>query len=191
MEPLFDPFDSSEPPTPTPTPRDLGELPTRPIRVVESNETTPRAPRPTGGSISNPLGQNTPIRLLSTSAAQLAPVKRGPSNNPTNNQHINKTPRINTDFNRKYHQSQTYFQSSQTGNTSQKLVLEARDLLVRAYSATKSRDEQAKLLDLLEIFREYTEHNRIKHTTSILASQVANLERATKKIETQATKSTT
>ena len=141
MEPLFDPFDSSEPPTPTPTPRDLGELPTRLSKVVESNETTPRAPRDLGGSISNSLGQNTPIRLLPTSAAQLAPVKRGPSNNPTNNQHINKTPRINTDFNGKYHQSYTYFQSSQTGNTSQKLVLKARDLLIRAYSATKSRDK--------------------------------------------------
>ena len=103
MEPLFDPFDSLEPPTLTPTPRDLRELPIRLLRVVESNETTPRVLRPTRGSNIDPLGQNTPIRLLSTSAAQLAPVKRGPLNNPTNNQHINKTPRINIDFNRKYH----------------------------------------------------------------------------------------
>ena len=104
MEPLFDPFDSSEPPTPTPTPRDLGELPTRPLRVVESNETTPRAPRPTRGFSIDPLGQNTPFRLPSTSAAQLAPIKRELLNNPIiNNHYINKTPRININFNRKYY----------------------------------------------------------------------------------------
>ena len=69
MEPLFDSFDSLEPPTLTPTPRDLGELPTRLLRVVESNETTPRAPRPTRGSSIDPLRQNTPFRLPSTNTA--------------------------------------------------------------------------------------------------------------------------
>jgi len=74
------------------------------------------------------------------------------------------------------------FQSTNS-DSSEKLVLQARDLLVKAYSATQSREKQAKLLDLLEVFREFTEHGRIRNTSSILATQVANLERATKKIE--------
>jgi hypothetical protein len=187
MEPLSDPFGDSEAPTPTPRPRDLGELPTRLTRAEESIEDTPRAFRATVASSPTSLRQNTPFRPLFASAAQQAPAKRGPTNPTIDNHHIDKTPRINTNFDGKYHQSQTFFQGSQNNKTSsQKLVLEARDLLVKAYSATKSREEQAKLLDLLEIFREYTEHNRVKNTSSILASQVANLERASKKIESQA-----
>ena len=41
-----------------------------------------------------------------------------------------------------------------------------------------------KLLDLIEIFKEYTEKGVIQKTSSILATQVASLELATKKIET-------
>jgi hypothetical protein len=66
------------------------------------------------------------------------------------------------------------------------LVLQARDLLVQAYSLTNSRNQQARLLDLVEIFREFTEFGRVRHTSSILATQVANLEKATRKIEIQA-----
>ena len=49
----------------------------------------------------------------------------------------------------------------------------------------RSRDEQARILDLLEIFREYTEKGRIRHASTLLASQVANLENATRRLETQ------
>jgi hypothetical protein len=76
--------------------------------------------------------------------------------------------------------------SQDQGNNANSLILAARDLLIQAYSATKVRDEQARILDLVEIFREYTEHGRIRHTSTILASQVSNLEQATKRIETQA-----
>ena len=65
-------------------------------------------------------------------------------------------------------------------------ILEARDLILQACSITKSRDEQSRLLDLLEIFREYTEKGRLTKSSNIIASQVANLETAVRKIETKA-----
>ena len=49
-------------------------------------------------------------------------------------------------------------------------ILLARDLVVQAYSLTQAREEQAKLLDLLEVFREYTERGRIQAALSILAT---------------------
>ena len=187
MEPLSDPFGSSEPPTPTPMPRDLGELPNRPPLGPESNEPTPRAPRGLRDSSIDPFTQNTRFRPLFTSAALQSRTelgaKRGPPSGPSPIQHIDKNPRL---------ASQQTFQftaSSNTTNTdeaSNLLVLEARDLLVKAYSATQSRNRQARLLDLLEVFREFTEHGRIRNTTTILATQVANLEQATRKIENQA-----
>ena len=54
-------------------------------------------------------------------------------------------------------------------NTSREAILKARDLLIEAYSLTKSRDEQAKLLDLLEIFREYIEKGTLNKAISIIA----------------------
>ncbi|PMD65270.1 uncharacterized protein K444DRAFT_519378, partial [Hyaloscypha bicolor E] len=41
----------------------------------------------------------------------------------------------------------------------------------------------SRLLDLVEIFREYTEFGCICYTSTLLASQVANLENTTKRIE--------
>jgi len=58
-------------------------------------------------------------------------------------------------------------------------------LLLKAINITPSHDQQSRLLDLVEIFREYTEFGRIRHTSTLLASQVANLENATKRIEIQ------
>ena len=55
MEPLSDPFGSSEPPTPTLESRDLGELPTRPSIGSKSNKPTPRASRDVRDSSINPL----------------------------------------------------------------------------------------------------------------------------------------
>jgi hypothetical protein len=65
-------------------------------------------------------------------------------------------------------------------------ILEARDLLLQACSLTKSRDEQSRLLDLLEVFREYTEKGKLAKSSNIIASQVASLETAVRKIETKA-----
>ena len=85
--------------------------------------------------------------------------------------HIDKEPRIATTLG---------------NNPTTDLILEARDLIVKAYSTTQNRNTQARLLDLLEIFREYTENGQIRHTSTILATQVANLEQTARKIELQA-----
>jgi hypothetical protein len=65
-------------------------------------------------------------------------------------------------------------------------ILEARSLILEACSLTKSPNEQSKLLDLLEIFREFTEKGRLHSASTIIASQVANLESATRQIESKA-----
>jgi len=73
-----------------------------------------------------------------------------------------------------------------TPRSARSMILEARDLLLKACTLTESRDEQGRLLDLLEIFREYTEKGELQKSSRIIASQVAHLETATRKIETQA-----
>ena len=65
-------------------------------------------------------------------------------------------------------------------------IIQARSLILEACSLTKSTNEQSKLLDLLEIFREYTEKGRLHSASTIIASQVANLESATRQIESKA-----
>ena len=70
-----------------------------------------------------------------------------------------------------------------TNKSPRDLILNARDSIVQAYTLTKSREEQSKLLDLLEIFREYTEKERLQAASLIIASQVAHLETATRQIE--------
>ena len=59
-------------------------------------------------------------------------------------------------------------------------ILEARDLIVLASIITTSRDEQTRLLDLLAIFREYTEKGSLFKASNIITSQIANLESATR-----------
>jgi hypothetical protein len=57
---------------------------------------------------------------------------------------------------------------------------------VLASTLATSRDEQTRLLDLLEVFREYTEKRLLYKASSIISSQIANLETATRQIETKA-----
>ena len=66
------------------------------------------------------------------------------------------------------------------------VILQARDLIIKALSLTKSYDKQSRLLDLIEGFREYTEKGRLYKALNIIATQVANLESATRKIEIKA-----
>jgi hypothetical protein len=68
--------------------------------------------------------------------------------------------------------------------TAREAILQARDLIIIAYSKT-TREEQSKLLDLLEIFREFTESGKITKISNIIASQIANLETVTRKIESK------
>lgn len=67
--------------------------------------------------------------------------------------------------------------------TTQDALLAARDNIMHAYHLTKNRAEQDKLLDLLDIFREYTEKGQLSKASAIITNQIMNLEQATKKIE--------
>jgi hypothetical protein len=102
-------------------------------------------------------------------------LKRGPSSSDIDSE-IDKEHQIL--------ENQRQFQN-QASNEAKLLIREARSLLVKAIGITQSHDQQSRLLDLVEIFREYTEFGRIRHTSTLLASQVANLENATKRIENQ------
>ena len=116
------------------------------------------------------MGKNTLFRATNAASVNKAQgyQKRRPSG-PIDNDYIDKTPRIDETID----------------DPSLRLILEARDLLIRAYTITQTRDKQARILDLLEIFREYIEQRRIRYTSTILTSQVANLEQTARKIENQ------
>jgi hypothetical protein len=116
---------------------------------------------------------------FSASQHRLTPLlrKRGP---PDSTQTRTKEPRTQALGTRNQEPS------TQDSISTRSKILEARDLLVQAYTFSKSRDEQARLLDLLEIFREYTERGKLQNTSHIIASQVANLESAARKIENRA-----
>jgi hypothetical protein len=64
-------------------------------------------------------------------------------------------------------------------------ILETRDLLVKATGLTKEYDEQTKLLDLIEIFREYAEKRKVLKTSNIIVSQVASLKNTTRRMESK------
>ena len=50
-------------------------------------------------------------------------------------------------------------------------------MVIQASNLADTHEEQTRLLDLLEVFRDFTENNRInKHGVSVLASQVSSLE---------------
>jgi hypothetical protein len=64
-------------------------------------------------------------------------------------------------------------------------ILEARDLLVKAAGLTKEYDEQTKLLDLIEIFREYAEKKKVLKTSNIIVLQIVSLENTTRRMESK------
>ncbi len=59
-------------------------------------------------------------------------------------------------------------------------ILEARDLIVLASTLAELRNEQSRLLDLLKVFRKYTEKGLLYKASFIITSQIANLETATR-----------
>jgi hypothetical protein len=65
----------------------------------------------------------------------------------------------------------------------EELILGARNFLIRAASVAPSKDQQTRTLDLLEVFREYTEKGQIASISKMIGSQVSNLETAARKIE--------
>ncbi|KAF1982792.1 hypothetical protein K402DRAFT_339830, partial [Aulographum hederae CBS 113979] len=64
-------------------------------------------------------------------------------------------------------------------------ILAARDLIVLASQLTQDRIEQTSILDLLQIFREYTEKGQVRYASSIIASQVASLENISRRIDSK------
>ena len=132
---------------------ELGELPTRapsptlPIRLPAAVTIAPCIV----DLSSDPLGGFTPFSSDSTAldtSGQFSRIpnrKRGLSSSRDTHAPQPKEPRT---------------QPNQP-TTAREAILLARDLVVKAYSLTQSREEQAKLLDLLEVFREYTEHRKI------------------------------
>ena len=172
-DPLADDLASSPPTTDS---LELGELPNCPPSPRQPVRNPPDSTRPFSFEwdlSTDPLGTMENLDQHSANTHRLQSRKRGPSlanalDRPP------KGPRISTQQN-----------TPASPNQAQGLILQARDLLVKAYSASNFRAKQAKLLDLLEVFRQYTENGIIYKASSILATQVASLEQATRKIENQ------
>jgi hypothetical protein len=81
-----------------------------------------------------------------------------------------------------YGTKRTYFIDKTPGT----FILEARDLLVKTIGLTKKYDEQTRLLDLIEIFREYAEKGKVLKTSNIITSQIVSLENTTWRMESKA-----
>jgi hypothetical protein len=64
-------------------------------------------------------------------------------------------------------------------------ILKARDLLVKTINLTKKYDKQTRLLDLIEIFREYAEKRKVLKTSNIIVLQITSLENTTWRIESK------
>jgi hypothetical protein len=60
--------------------------------------------------------------------------------------------------------------------TPRTLILKTKDLLIKATGLTKEYNKQTRLLDLIEIFREYTEKRKVLKTSNIIVSQIITLE---------------
>jgi hypothetical protein len=80
-----------------------------------------------------------------------------------------------------YGTKQTYFIDKTPGT----LILEVRDLLVKAAGLTKEYDEQTRLLDLIEIFKEYAEKRKVLKTSNIIVLQIVSLENITRRMESK------
>jgi hypothetical protein len=194
MEVDSGPLESSLPPLPSSPPmatQNEPTLPRLPLHAFEYPSRVLLAPRNHGVELSSdPLnkgGDFTPEARATQQSRKRAPGSPGPSSLRTGHPPI-----------------QTHFQppdlidlfgtQASTLNTisptqpsqAKEALLQARDLIVKAYSLTKDREEQTRVLDLLEIFREYIEKGTLRKTSSIISSQINNLERATRKIESKA-----
>jgi hypothetical protein len=150
------------------------------VDLLPNRESNTRSPNTTFHRFQAVLPDLSSDPINATNSFEFTPIQQTQSRNFPNRKrpnsgdnlgsHIDKEPRTTTSEN----------------NPTTALILEARDLLVKAYSTTQNRNTQTRLLDLLEIFREYTENGQIRHTSTILATQVANLEQTARKIELQA-----
>jgi hypothetical protein len=170
-------------------PQELGELPEGPSEQLELPTSSPLARFSQTAQFAFDLTAN-PIssdelaapfsQPNSASAARLSRIQNGLKRGPSSSN-------IDSDIDKEHQNHGNHHQyQNQASNEAKLLIRQARSLIVKAISITPSHDQQSRLLDLVEIFREYTEFGRIRHTSTLLASQVANLENATKRIELQA-----
>ncbi|KAM3081910.1 hypothetical protein ACMFMG_012236 [Clarireedia jacksonii] len=123
----------------------------------------------------DPLNRPTPNTTTGPGTIPFRLPKRANTFTPARN---NKNPKITSE--------QTASTQPASTNPANLLILEARDLLVKAYTVTSSRDQQTQILDLIEVFRDYAEFGKVKKVTDQLASQINNLEHATRRAEIQA-----
>ena len=82
--------------------------------------------------------------------------------------------------------SKTQKSTHQEPKTVQEAIASARELVIKASLLAKAYGEQSRLLDLLEVFREYTETGKVQSASKVVATQVANLDITTKKLEARA-----
>jgi hypothetical protein len=85
--------------------------------------------------------------------------------------------------------SEYYYRTKRThfiDKTPGTFILETKDLLVKTTGLTKKYDKQTRLLDLIEIFREYAEKGKVLKTSNIIILQIASLENITRRIESKA-----
>src|SRR6267154_498831 len=181
-----------DPPGSSPSPIDfqeLGELPEGPSEQLDLPTSSPLARFSQGAQFAFDLATN-PIssdelaapfpQPNSASTARLSRLQNGLKRGPSSSD-------IDSDIDKEYQNHGNHHQyQNQASNEAKLLIRQARSLIVKAISITPSYDQQSRLLDLVEIFREYTEFGRIRYTSTLLASQVANLENATKRIKLQA-----
>jgi hypothetical protein len=69
--------------------------------------------------------------------------------------------------------------------TPRTFILETKDLLIKTTSLTKEYNKQTRLLDLIEIFREYTEKKKVLKISNIIVLQIVSLENTTRRIESK------
>jgi hypothetical protein len=101
------------------------------------------------------------------------PKKRGGSNILTSE----RLPALNPFQFAATHPAPAPIHPATSGLTEEQCLLKARDLVVQASTLATSTKRKTQLLDLLEVFRDFTESGRVnKHGLSILASQVSSLE---------------
>ena len=82
--------------------------------------------------------------------------------------------------------SKTQKTVNQDPRTVQEAIASARELVIKASLLAKAYGEQSRLLDLLEVFREFTETGKIKSASKVVATQVASLDSSVKKLEAKA-----
>lgn len=68
-------------------------------------------------------------------------------------------------------------------NNIQRAILDAQGLILKASLDAQGTEQQKELLELLDIFREYTEKKKVRQSTQILASQINNLETVQRNLE--------